>query len=217
MNVFVELATVLAGLGLAVALLLLNAWRAWLFLFPASVRVEPEAPADQMELPAELEPLASRLLALGFTALGSHEEKPRLRRATRSYDYASPAERVFATLHLSPEGLPRLYFLTPLVDGGFVITAGYKRTALDIPGRYRSGGLEEAPPERLFRAHLKRLEGLAPEGAFTWEGRVETGRSWYRGLGQKEVRRQNLTGLLWAVAALAILVSAFLGGKPGGG
>ncbi|ADO74309.1 hypothetical protein [Stigmatella aurantiaca] len=217
MNVFVELATVLAGLGLAVALLILNAWRAWLFLFPASVRVEPEAPGDQMELPQELEPLADRLLALGFVALGSHEEKPRLRRATRSYDFAHPGERVFATLHLSQEGRPRLYFLTPLASGGFVITAGYKRTALEIPGLYRSGGLEEAPPERLLRAHLKRLEGLHPAGEFTWEGRVETGRSWYRGLGQKEIRRQNLAGVLWTVAAVAILASAFLGGKPQGG
>lgn len=214
MNVFGELATVLVGLGLAVMLLVHNAWRALLFLFPASVRVEPEAPGDQMDLPAELEPLAAQLRALGFTALGSHEEKPRLRGATRSYDFAHPGERVFATLHLSRQGAPRLYFLTPLAPEGFVITAGYKRAALDIPGRYRAGGLEGVSPDRLLRAHLKRLEGLTPTGEFTWEGRVEAGRSWYRGLGQRELRRQNLTGLLWAVAALAIVVSAFLGGRP---
>ncbi len=213
MNVFGELATVLVGLVLAVALLRLNFWRALLVLFPASVRVEPEAPADQMDLPEACASLALQLKALGFIPLGSHEEKPRLRGATLSYDFAHPGERVFATLHLGPDGQPRLYFLTPLAPEGFVITAGYRRTALDIPGRYRSGALEDAAPDRLLRAHLKRLEGLTPTGEFTWEGRVEAGRSWYRGLGQKEIRRQNLPGLLWTVAALAIVASAFLGGR----
>lgn len=211
MNVLVHLATVLAGLGLAVMLLVLNLWRAVLFLFPARVRVEPDAPAGQMGLPFELALAAQQLQALGFLPLGSHEEKPPLRRATLSYDYAHPGERVFATLHLGADGNPRLYFLTPLAPEGFVITAGYRRPALDIPGRYRSGGLEEASPERIFRAHLRRLEGLSPTGDFTWEGRVEAGRSWYRGLGQKELRRQNLAGLLWTVAALAIVASVFLG------
>lgn len=213
MNVLAQLATALAGLGLAVMLLALNFWRAVLYLFPARVRVEPEAPADQMNLPSELEPVAEQLRALGFLPLGSHEEKPPLRRASLSYDYAHPGERVFATLHQGSNGTPRLYLLTPLAPEGFVITAGYRRPALDIPGRYRSGSLEEASPERLFRAHLKRLEGLSPTGDFTWEGRVEAGRSWYRGLGQKEIRRQNLPGLLWTVAALAIVASAFLGGR----
>jgi hypothetical protein len=213
MNVLAQLATALAGLGLAVTLLALNFWRAVLYLFPARVLVEPEAPADQMNLPSELEPVAEQLRALGFLPLGSHEEKPPLRRASLSYDYAHPGERVFATLHQGSNGAPRLYLLTPLAPEGFVITAGYRRPALDIPGRYRSGSLEEASPERLFRAHLKRLEGLSPTGDFTWEGRVEAGRSWYRGLGQKEIRRQNLPGLLWTVAALAIVASAFLGGR----
>jgi hypothetical protein len=213
MNVLVPLATMLAGLTLAVMLLRLNFWRAILFLFPARVRVEPDAPADQMKLPEELAPAAEQLQALGFLPLGSHEEKPPLRGATLSYDYAHPGERVFATLHLGSDGTPRLYFLTPLAPEGFVITAGYRRPALDIPGRYRSGGLEEASPERVFRAHLRRLEGLSPTGNFTWEGRVEAGRSWYRGLGQKEIRKQNLPGLLWTVAALAIVASAFLGGR----
>ncbi|WP_224364132.1 hypothetical protein [Hyalangium versicolor] len=213
MNVLVHLATALTGLALAVMLLVLNFWRAILYLFPARVRVEPDAPGDQMNLPEDFEPVAQQLQALGFIPLGSHEEKPPLRRTSLSYDYAHPAERVFATLHRGPDASPRLYFLTPLAPEGFVITAGYRRPGLDIPGRYRSGGLPDASPERLFRAHLRRLEGLSPMGDFTWEGRVEAGRSWYRGLGQKEIRKQNLTGLLWTVAALALVASAFLGGR----
>jgi hypothetical protein len=212
LNVLAQLATTLAGLGFAVTLLMLNFWRAILFLLPARVRVEPDAPGDRMSLPMELVPVAGQLQALGFIPLGSHEEKPLFRRTSLSYDYAHPGERVFATLHLNAKGGARLYYLTPLASEGFVITADYRRPALDIPGRYRSGGLEEATPERLLRAHLKCLEGLNPTGNFTWEGRVEAGRSWYRGLGQKEIRRQNLTGLVWTVAALVIIASVFLRG-----
>jgi hypothetical protein len=211
MNVLVELGIAVAGLVLAIVLLSLNLWRAILFLFPASVRVEPEAPADQMDLPVELEALATQLQALGFVPLGSHEEKPRLQKASRSYDWAHPGERVFATLHLGQDESPRLYLLTPVAPHGFVITAGYRRPALEIPGVYRSGSLDDASPERLLRAHLRRLEGFTPTGDFTWEGRVEAGRSWYQGLGRKEIRRQNLQGLLWTVMALAIVASAFLG------
>jgi hypothetical protein len=211
MNVLTELGIAVAGLVLAVVLLVMNLWRAILFLFPSSVRVEPEAPADQMDLPLELGALATGLQALGFVPLGSHEEKPRLQRATRSYDWAHPGERIFATAYLGADGTPRFYLLTPLAPEGFVITSSYRRPAMELPGRYRSGSLEDASPERLLRAHLRRLEGLTRAGDFTWEGRVQAGRSWYQGLGRKEIRRQNLQGLLWTVMALAIVVSAFLG------
>ncbi|RKH08525.1 hypothetical protein D7V97_19270 [Corallococcus sp. CA053C] len=223
MNVLGQLGVVLGGLALAAVLLRLNFWRALLFLFPGTVRIEPEAPADQMDLPDALAPLAGQLQALGFTPLGSHEEKPLLQRATRSYDWAHPGERVFATLHLGADDLPRLYLLTPLAMGGpgssgdgFVVTASYRRPALDLPG-YRSGSLDDASPERLLRAHVRRLEGLGPVAVsnFTWEGRVQAGRAWYQGLGRKEIRRQNLQGLLWTAIALAIVASSFLGRRAG--
>ncbi|MCY1047147.1 hypothetical protein OV208_37945 [Corallococcus sp. bb12-1] len=216
MNVLGQLGFVVGSLVLAGVLLSLNFWRALLFLFPGKVGIEPEAPADQMDLPEELAPLAGQLQTLGFTPLGSHEEKPLLQKATRSYDWAHTGERVFATLHLGREDRPRLYLLTPLASGGFVVTASYRRPALDLPD-YRSGCLEDASPERLLRAHVRRLDGLAlsEPGAFTWEGRVQAGRAWYQGLGRKEIRRQNLQGLLWTAIALAIVAGAFLGGRAG--
>lgn len=216
MNVLGQLGVAVAGLVLAGVLLALNFWRALLFLLPHTVRVEPEAPADQMDLPDALAPLAAQLQALGFTPLGSHEEKPLLQKATRSYDWAHLGERVFATLHLGNGEGPRLYLLTPLASGGFVVTASYRRPALDLPG-YRSGSLEDASPERLLRAHVRRLDGWEPAGpeAFSWEGRVQAGRAWYQGLGRKEIRRQNLQGLLWTAIALAIVASAFLGQRAG--
>ncbi|WNG34217.1 hypothetical protein F0U61_11700 [Archangium violaceum] len=212
MNALVELALVLVVLGFAVKLLLLNFWRAVLFFSPSSVRVRPEAPAEQMDLPAELAPLAGQLRALGFVPLGRHVEKPRFHRGTRSYDFAHAGERTFATLHFASEGLPRLYLLTPLAPEGFVLTAGYKRPGFELPGRYRSGGFPDASPERLLQAHLERLQGLTPAEHFTWDARLQAGQAWYRGAGQREIRRQNLPGVLWTFVALAIVASLFLGG-----
>jgi hypothetical protein len=212
MNPLAELLLTLAVLGVAVKLLLLNFWRAVLFLFPASVRLLPEAAADRMEPPPELAPLVGQLRALGFVPLGRHLEKPRFQQGTRSYDFAHPGERTFATVHFSPDGRPRLYLLTPLAPEGFVLTAGYKRPGFEVPGRYRSEGLADAPPERLLQAHRERLQGLTPAEHFTWEERLNAGQAWYRGPGQREIRRQNLQGLLWTVVALAIVAGLFLGG-----
>jgi hypothetical protein len=212
MSPLAELLLVLAVLGMAVKLLLLNFWRAVLFVSPSSVRVLPEAPAGQLQLPPELAPLAGQLQALGFVSLGSHVEKPRFQQGTTSYDFAHPGEHTFATLHFSPQGEPRLYLLTPLAPEGFVLTAGYRRPGFEVPGRYRSGGVPGASPERLFQAHRLRLQGFQPSEEFTWEERLRSGQAWYRGLGQREIRRQNLQGLLWTVVALAIVAGLFLGG-----
>lgn len=212
MNVLAALLVALAMLAMAAKLLLLNFWRAVLFLFPGSVRVRPEAPAERMALPPELAPLAGQLQGLGFVPLGSHVEQPRFQRGTRSYDFAHAGRHTFATLHVSPQGGPRLYLLTPLAPEGFVLTAGYKRPGFDIPGRYRSGGVEESSAERLLALHGERLQGLTPAGEFSLEGRVHAGQAWYQGLGQKEIRRQNLQGLLWTAVAVAIVAGLFLGG-----
>ncbi|HEX8437376.1 hypothetical protein [Archangium sp.] len=212
MNAVIQLVIAIAMLGMAGMLLFLNFWRAVLFFFPDSVRVRPVAPGDAMGLPLALTPLASQLRALGFVPLGAHEEKPRFRRATRAYDFAHPTERAFATLHFAADGKPRLYLLTPLAPEGFVLTFGYPRPGFEVPGRYRSGGLAETSPERLLRAHQERLQGLVPTEDFSQDARLRAGQAWYRGPGQKEIRRQNVQGVLWTVVALAIVASLFLGG-----
>lgn len=195
-------------MGLAGVLWVLNLGRTWLFLFPGSVQVEADSPAEHMALPPELAPLAHQLQALGFVPLGSHEERPRLRPPLCAYAFAHPHQPVFATLYPGP---PRLELLTPLAPEGFVITANWRRPALERPGRYRSGGLADASPERLLRAHLRRLRGLTPGGDFSWEARVSAAQAWYQGLGRGEVRQQNLPGLLWTATALAIFATALLG------
>jgi hypothetical protein len=198
-----------AGLACAAALLAANLWRALLFFFPGSVQVEAEAPADQMALPPELGAAARELEALGFVAVGSHEERPRLRRPTRAYAFRHRSAPAFATLSLGADGAPRLDFLTPLAPEGFVVTAAYRRAALERP-RYRSGGLPGASAARVFEAHLRRLAGLAPAGDFTWEGRVAAARAWFSGMGRHELRREHLQGVVWTLAALLIGASALL-------
>ncbi|WP_434382901.1 hypothetical protein [Melittangium boletus] len=195
-----ELVIVLAVLAMALQLLRLNAWRAWLFLFPHQVRLLPEAPSEP---PAPLAAWTRQLRALGFVPVGTHVQKSPLQRGTPSYDFAHPGERAFATLYLSLRGQPRLYLLTPLVGGDAVLTDGALATR---------GGVAP-PPEALLQTHRARLEGLSPEGEFTATGRLVAGRSWFQGRGQREIRRQSLPGLLWTLVALAMVVYLFVGGR----
>lgn len=199
--------------GLAALVLYFNLGRALLCLAP-SVRIEAEAPADKAQAPAELSPLERELRSLGFRPLGSRYEKPRLGRGTVSYDYAQEAERVFATLYLGRQGSPRLYFLSQTDQAAFVISANYRRPAREVPGRYFSAGLEGCAPERVYRAHLKRVASFGkPVGRFDQEGRVEAARAWFAGPGQLELRLGNLQGLVWSLGALGVAAAAIFGNQ----
>ncbi|MFL5318904.1 MAG: hypothetical protein ACJ790_04550, partial [Myxococcaceae bacterium] len=147
-----------------------------------------------------------------FQALGSHWEKPLFTGFTSSFDYAKPDVHVFATLYLGRDGAARLYFLTPLKDDGFVVTANYRRPARELTGRYYSGGLEEYAPDRVFKAHLRRIdnEKLQPSGAFSQDDRISAAKRWFGSYGQSEIRWQNLHGLLWTLATIAAVVSAVI-------
>src|SRR5687767_13829428 len=151
---FVGGALILAGYVLH-----LNLWRAILFVKPGTILVDVDAPADQMKLPDALAGFARRLGDLGFVPLASRIEKPYFAPATVSYDYLHAADKTFATLYIGRDGRPRLYFLSATEPDGFVITANYRRPAREIPGRYLSSGVEDMPPDRLYRAHRRRLEG----------------------------------------------------------
>lgn len=203
-----------AAVGVAVAawVLRIHLWRAVLCVAPGSMRLEWDAPADAVKLPSELEPLAKELTALHFVPLGSHVERPRLERETVSFDFAHPTERAFATLYVGRDGSSRLYFLSRLQHGAFVITANYRRPARELPGRYYSGAIEQANAERLFKAHLRRAATLGqPEASLDPEGRLAAARDWFSGPGRAEVRLQNLHGLLWTVGTLGILAAAIFG------
>ena len=207
-----HIAALVIGLVSPPVILYFYLWRALLCLAPSTLRIELDAPPDKMQLPAELKAFSDQLLALGFTALGSRLERPRLHRETEYYEFARPADHVFATLYLGKYSQPRLYLLTR-VETGFVITANYPRPARQVPGRYLAGGLEDFSPDRVYRAHLRRLEGFTPTGDFTLEGRLAAAQAWLAGPGKREVRLQNLHGLLLSGITVGMVAYTIIAGQ----
>lgn len=205
----------------ALVILRLHLWRALLFARPSSVNVEVDAPADNVTVPGALEPAWDALRAEGFVLLGTHLEEARFAKPVTMYDAAHVDKRVFASLSSGRDGAgtPRLVLLTPIaskgLDGetGFVLTANYRRPAREVAGFYCSGGIEGASPERLVKAHLRRVEtfGVAPSGDFTLEARVAAARAWYRGAGKTELRQQHAVGLLWTLFAIGMVSAAIFG------
>lgn len=196
----------------ALVILRLHLWRALIFLKPSSVRVEADAPADNVTVPGALEPAWDHLRAEGFTLLGTHLEEARFAPAVTMYDAVHAEKRVFASLSIAKEGGAQLVLLTPTAAGGFVLTANYRRPAREVPGRYSSGGIEGAAPERLVKAHLRRTEGLAtPNDGWTLDGRVAAARAWYLGAGKTELRQQHAVGLLWTLFAIGMVGAAIFG------
>ncbi|HZH04833.1 MAG TPA: hypothetical protein VEY30_13695 [Myxococcaceae bacterium] len=202
----------LAALAASALILRFNFWRAVLCLAPKTFRSEWDAPADQVRVPTELEPLARDLADAGFRLLGSRVERPRFARPWEQYEFVHPEHPVFATVSRGPGGDPWLYFLTPVGrHDGFVLTANHRRVAKEEPGRYLSAGLEEASAPRLFRAHLRRISAFAVRGEFTAEGRAEAAQQWLDMFGRSELRRQHTQGLVWSLSTLGLVAAALFG------
>jgi hypothetical protein len=201
----------LAVLACGLVALRFTLWRALLFLWPESLRVEADEPPREWDgrdwglLPLELRGAAAEMFALGFVPLGTHVEKPLLGPTRTCFDLVNTGARAHATLFQGTDHRARVYLLTTLEDGGYVVSAGYRRPAREVPGRYLSGYLENATPERVVRAHLRRVEGHAATLDATLEGRVAAQRAWYRGPGRPEVRQRNARGLLWSVGTLGMV------------
>jgi hypothetical protein len=135
-------------------------------------------------------------------------EHPRFGKRLVSFDYAHPTEKVYASVFEGLSGV-KTYLLTPTRGGGLVLTADFRRPAHEEKGRYLSGTVEGANPERLLRAHQRRVPELGePESSWSLDGRVDAARSWYSGAGKTEVRQQNAVGLLWTVFAIGMVGAA---------
>jgi hypothetical protein len=204
-------ANFLLAIGAAIfggIILRLNLWRALLFLRPSGVVVEQDSPADQMKLPESLHAAVAELRALGFEPLGSRYEKAALAPAFVSFDFACAREHAYATLYPSRFGGARLYFLTPVEGGGFVLTANFRRPSRKSGSGYLAGGLPNVPADRLLKAHQKRLEGLKPTDSYTPQARLDAARAWLDGPGRGEIRQQNLNGLVSAGLAGVLFVMA---------
>ena len=208
-----RLSLALAALGLlAIWLLRQYAWRAVLCLFPSSLKVEPEGPAGGVPIPTGLSALSDELLALGFVALGSHREKAWLRRAELLFDFCHPTDRAYASVFRGRDGRPGVLLLSRVEGEAFALTANQRRPAKEIPGRYLSGALEVATLDRVFKAHQRRAQSLgAPLARCDQEGFFEARQAWFEGPGRRELRAQNLPGLLWTVGTLGIVGAAVFG------
>lgn len=196
----------------ALAYLVLRAqlWRAVLCLRPGSIELGEDAPADA-PLPAALTATHEALTAEGFKRLGSHYERPKLRGALVSHDYAQAEAGVYATVYLSHDGQPRLYFLSQTRDDTWVMTANFHRPAHEVPGKYSSGSLENLPIERVFKAHARRVAASGePKPTGGLEERVQLARAWFEGPGQWEVRQQNALGLLWTLGTVGVVAAVIL-------
>jgi hypothetical protein len=196
-----------AIIGLAAYVVVTQLGRAWLFLKPLSLRLEPETPADQTKIPDSLSALARELGEQGFVLLGAHSEKAWRRPEVLAYDFVHSGDGTYASLWLSPTGERQLMFLTWTAQDAFLLTADHRRPVREHPGRYQSSYLENTNPARLFKAHSRRLEGQTGRGPPTLEGRMDAARAWLEGPGREEIRQQHFSGLLWTVSAVGLLAA----------
>ena len=202
----------IAVLALVAALVLLRfqAWRAVLCVRPQAVRVEVETPADVTVVPPQLEDGLAELKKLGFTLLGAHSEKAPLARTRFFLDAVLPGQPVVASLSLGSDEQEQLVFLTQS-ERGFVITSNYRRLSYEVPGAYLAGGLDGASPERVLKAHLRRVPEIGtPRVLATIEDRVAAARDWYSRSGKPELRQQHAVGLLWTLGALGMVGAALV-------
>lgn len=205
-----SVATPLVALVAALVVLRLQAWRAVLCVAPQLVRVEAETPADVTQVPGELEDAWAELKKLGFVLLGAHTEKSPLAPPRLFIDGAHPTHPVVASLTVGRDEQDHLVLLTRS-ERGFVITANYKRPSLETPGRYLAGGLEGVAPERLLKAHLRRVPEIgAPRRLDTLDARLVAAREWFSETGKPELRQQHAVGLLWTLGALGMVGAALI-------
>jgi len=161
-------------------------------------------------VPPELEDGLAELKKLGFTLLGAHSEKTPLAPARQFLDAVLPGEPVVASLTLGPDEHEQLVFFTQS-ERGFVITANYRRLSYEVPGTYLAGGLDGASPERVLKAHLRRVPEIgAPRPLTTIEDRVAAARDWYSRSGKPELRQQHAVGLLWTLGAVGMVCAALV-------
>lgn len=202
------LLTPVLALIAAAVVLRLQAWRAVLCVAPQLTRVEAETPADATQVPGELEDAWAELQRLGFVLLGAHSEKSPLAPERLFVDGVHATQPVVASLTVGRDEQDHLVLLTQGAQG-LVLTANYKRPAVERPGRYLAGGLDGVAPERLLKAHLRRIgEVGAPQRLDSLEARVAVAREWYSRSGKAEFRQQHAVGLLWTLGALGMVGAA---------
>lgn len=203
-----DVAKAVLAVGVGGVLLRWHAWRAWLCVAPASVRVEVDTP-QPVPPPEVLSSLHAQLLERGFVMLGTHVEHPRFGPALLVHDYAHEAQGAFASTFVSTDGHARCYLLTRCANQGLALTANYPRVSEEISQQYVVGHLDGVGVERLLNAHTRRAAAIGPaSGPWTLDERVVIARRWYATVGGRELRHQNAVSLLWTLGALGMVGAA---------
>ena len=204
----------LLSLALAAVILWRNLPVGLLCLSPGWMRFRRLEGDDQVDLSfAAL--LEEELVPLGFRRLGTHLERPPLGRGTVCYDFVHEGEGAFATAFGS-RGDVIFYLLTPLSQGGFVLTANHSRQGVERQG-YLSGGIPDAPPEQLLPVHRRRVErlkeqGLTPTADLSMEGRLAAAVAWSRGKGVRETRLKSANAFILCLMGVVILIAVIQAG-----
>jgi hypothetical protein len=182
---------------------------ALLFIFPGLMRQRPEE-QPPVEDPAPIQQIAQALSALGFARLGVRREIFPLGSSTLSYDFVNANEKTYASVYLVDRKRFRLYFFTPYDGGAAVLTADHKRPGAVLDGYYLAGGLNKASPEQLWAAHKRQMVAMEDTGRDRiakndLEDRIACARTWFTGVGKREVRVRNLTSLFMATISLFVI------------
>lgn len=222
-----HLATVLVGAGLVWA----NLWRALIFVTPSSTTLEIEDGSPDAPVPGWLEETHTALRGLGFAPVGSWLELRRLGPTRTSWGYVNAAQHTFVIASDAPlvrvrrspltppeprlerEGpAARVTFITVSAASGFLLSSNFRRPGATIPHRHLCAGLPNASVDRLFRAHLRRIEELGvPAGTFSLEGLLTHLRDWHTSVGRAELQRQHAVGLLWTLGGLGMVAGPLVG------
>jgi hypothetical protein len=216
---------------LGAALIWANLWRALQVVSPSAMRVEIDDGTSEVPVPGWLEPTHEGLAALGFAPVGTLLEHRRLGPERTTWAYVNPTQHTFAFVSDSPlvrarrslltppeprlerEGpAARLSYVTTSGRGRFLLSSNFRRPGASIPGVHLCAGLPGAPPDRLFRAHVRRIVELGtPLGDFTLEGALGHLTDWHLTVGRAELRRQHGVGLLWTLGGLGMVAGPLVG------
>lgn len=216
-----------AGAGLVWA----NLWRALSFFSAAATTLEIDDGSPDAPVPGWLEPTDAALRALGFAPVGTWLEHRRLGPTRTTWGYVHEAQRTFALAADSPlvrrsakpwtppeprlerDGpAARVTFVTVSTADGFLLSSNFRRPGASVPARHLCAGLPGVSPDRLFRAHLRRVPELGePAGTFTLDGLLQHLRRWHATVGRAEQRRLHGVGLLWTLGGLGMVAGPLVG------
>ncbi len=184
---------------LGVAAVVVIAPMALFCLWPAALRARFVGGAEALGTmaPRAAQGLIADLLQMRFEALGVKTEKTPLRAAVRELSFVDGDRRCYASIGLGSLG-PRLYYFTPLPEGGVVLSSNgaFPRVRTDsvVQQSYRG-----CSPRELLERHLRTLGELGRRGEVvpTAEARVEATYAYYR---TPEIRRMlRRTGIMLLV------------------